>query len=564
LWWLERCNGNRVTAIDLSQNGLSGTLPESLGNLSNLELLFLQDNKLIGSIPESLGNLTNLTTLYLQLNELSGSIPSSLGSLTNLVNLHLYENELSGSIPESLSTLTNLTKLHLYRNQLSGSIPASLSALTKLKSLDLSRNQLSGSIPESLGQLTNLNELDLSDNQLSGSIPSSLGNLTNLVELSLYDNQLSGSIPSSLGNLSNLGLLFLERNELSGSIPESLGNLTKLVIIFLNLNQLSGCFPGSLSALCGTSSRNFRDNPGLPGGGDFESFCRSGAGSQNPVVTASVSSLCAGTPVSLSVSIGSWFSWSGPNNFASTVQHPTLINTSPASSRVYSVTVGNSDATCTATSSTTLTVLAIPNPPTLIPSPTQPILQNTPAVTLAITGCEGGSIQWKGTNGSSSSSTTINLPTSTVTTLVYSATCTIGSCLSEPGSTTVTVAPALITGSFDGFVYGADCATFRGWAWDRTKANTPISVEILDGPTVIGTLMAEVFRQDLQTAGKGNGKHAFLWSIPEGLKDGKPHTLSARVSGSSFILKDLPKALVCEGVPVPGGNQPPQPPAPRC
>ena len=66
-----------------------------------------------GSIPISLGNLSNLESLDLSFNQLSGSIPSSLGALSNLVNLWLRENQLSGSIPISLGNLSNLQVLSL-------------------------------------------------------------------------------------------------------------------------------------------------------------------------------------------------------------------------------------------------------------------------------------------------------------------------------------------------------------------------------------------------------------------------------------------------------------------
>ncbi|KAA9356177.1 putative Ig domain-containing protein [Larkinella humicola] len=190
---------------------------------------------------------------------------------------------------------------------------------------------------------------------------------------------------------------------------------------------------------------------------------------------------------------------------------------------------------------------------------TQPVFQNTPGVALSITGCTTGTLSWNGPNGTTGTGTTISVPTSATGTLVYSATCTAGSCTSSPASTTITVAPPLITGSFDGFVYGADCATFRGWAWDRNKPNTAVSVDILDGPNVIASLSADVFRQDLQSAGKGNGRHAFFFTIPDNLKDGLPHNLSARVSGSSFILKDSPKALICQGTGSPANKAPVSP-----
>ena len=199
----------RVAALELNDNQLSGSIPSSLGNLSNLELLSLEDNQLSGSITSSLGNLSNLEYLSLAVNQLSGSIPSSLGNLSNLEYLALAVNPLSGSIPSSLGNLSNLVNLHLTFNQLSGSIPSNLGNLSNLEYLDLWENQLSGSIPSSLGNLSNLEALDLSFNQLTGSIPSSLGNLSNLEKLWLRENQLSGSIPISLGNLSNLQVLSL-------------------------------------------------------------------------------------------------------------------------------------------------------------------------------------------------------------------------------------------------------------------------------------------------------------------------------------------------------------------
>ena len=215
-------SNDRVTELFLIDNQLTGSIPSSLGSLTNLERLGLGENQLMGSIPSSLGGLTNLRELLLDDNQLTGSIPSSLGSLTNLEYMPLSRNRLTGSIPSSLGNLTNLEYLWLQENQLTGSIPSSLGSLTNLQILWLSENQLTGSIPSSLGNLMNLEHLQLSQNQLTGSIPSSLGNLTKMERLFLWDNQLTGSIPPSLGNLTNLELLWLFGNRLTGSIPAAL------------------------------------------------------------------------------------------------------------------------------------------------------------------------------------------------------------------------------------------------------------------------------------------------------------------------------------------------------
>ena len=131
-----------------------------------------------------------LQFLYLPNCQLSGSIPDSLGDLTQLQTLDLEDNQLSGSIPTSLRNLTQLQELDLDDNQLCGSIPESLGNLMQLQYLSLEDNQLSGSIPASLGNLTQLQELDLSDNNLVGDVPVFSGPLSGsgFSGASLYDN----------------------------------------------------------------------------------------------------------------------------------------------------------------------------------------------------------------------------------------------------------------------------------------------------------------------------------------------------------------------------------------
>ena len=58
-------SAGRVTALRLDANGLNGTLPAELGDLSELEQLDLQNNALSGALPSELANLANLTSLVL-------------------------------------------------------------------------------------------------------------------------------------------------------------------------------------------------------------------------------------------------------------------------------------------------------------------------------------------------------------------------------------------------------------------------------------------------------------------------------------------------------------------
>jgi len=243
-----------VLAIVLSGNNLRGPLPSSLGNLSNLQYLYLDSNQLTGSIPTELGNLNSLIILSLYSNLLSGSLPTALGNLSNLQDFWLDSNQLTGSIPTEFGNLNRVQELWLNSNQLTGSLPTALGNLSNLTTLSLDSNQFTGSIPANLGNLSKLQYLYLFSNQLTGSIPAELGNLNLLQDLWLDSNQLTGSIPTELGNLSNLLTLSLYYNQLTGSIPSSLGSLSKLQALYLDSNRLTGSIPTSLTNLTALDS----------------------------------------------------------------------------------------------------------------------------------------------------------------------------------------------------------------------------------------------------------------------------------------------------------------------
>ncbi|MBC6422225.1 MAG: leucine-rich repeat domain-containing protein [Hormoscilla sp. SP5CHS1] len=76
---------------------LVGILSE-LGDLSNLQELWLQNNSLNGTLPSEYGSLSNLQVLYLYNNDLSGTLPSEYGSLSNLQYLYLQNNSLNGTL----------------------------------------------------------------------------------------------------------------------------------------------------------------------------------------------------------------------------------------------------------------------------------------------------------------------------------------------------------------------------------------------------------------------------------------------------------------------------------
>jgi Leucine-rich repeat (LRR) protein len=116
----------------------------------HVEKISLPQNNLTGTIPPEVGNLANLDTLYLSFNELTGTIPLELCGLTNLRSLEISYNQLTGTVPPELEALTNLTTLYLSGNELSGPIPSEIGNLINLESLDLTFNELTGPIPSEL------------------------------------------------------------------------------------------------------------------------------------------------------------------------------------------------------------------------------------------------------------------------------------------------------------------------------------------------------------------------------------------------------------------------------
>jgi len=184
----------RDGATELSLSGMKLTeLPESLGQLTQLQTLTLNGNQLT-ALPESLGQLTQLQKLNLARNQLT-VLPESLGQLTQLQTLDLYDNQLT-ALPESLDQLTQLQNLYLANNQLTV-LPESLGQLTQLQNLDLDNNHLTA-LPEWLGQLTQLQTLDLSNNQLPV-LPEALRRCEQLKSLFLHGNAALGIPPEVLG-----------------------------------------------------------------------------------------------------------------------------------------------------------------------------------------------------------------------------------------------------------------------------------------------------------------------------------------------------------------------------
>ncbi|KAK3404326.1 hypothetical protein EUGRSUZ_K00633 [Eucalyptus grandis] len=287
----------KLTSLTLGSINLYGEIPPSIGNLSQLDFLWLTDNQLSGAIPSQLMNLTRLTCLNLGSNRLLGSIPSWLMNMTQLVYLDLSVNKFHGEIPSSISQLQNLEDLCLFENNFSGCMssanliipqlnilglascnlsefPAFLQNQEDIGWLDLSDNNITGEVPFWVwdGRFKYMQHLNLShnfltvtyivsNNNLTGALPAWICNLSSAITLDLSFNNLTGVLPICLGNISkSLVVLNLKGNNFQGSIPELSMRGTQLTMIDLSDNQLHGKLPRSLADCEKLKFINFANN----------------------------------------------------------------------------------------------------------------------------------------------------------------------------------------------------------------------------------------------------------------------------------------------------------------
>jgi hypothetical protein len=82
-----------------------------------------------------------------------------------------------------------------------------------------------------------------------------------------------------------------------------------------------------------------------------------------------------------------------------------------------------------------------------------------------------------------------------------------------------------------------------GWAWDQRKPDQAVNVEIYVDTRLLATVSADQFREDLQEAGVGDGKHGFAYPTPARLKDGRPHVIRVKIAGTGYELQHSPKTV---------------------
>ncbi|MGG7663506.1 T9SS type A sorting domain-containing protein [Dyadobacter sp. BHUBP1] len=104
---------------------------------------------------------------------------------------------------------------------------------------------------------------------------------------------------------------------------------------------------------------------------------------------------------------------------------------------------------------------------------------------------------------------------------------------------------AALPTNYIGSLENVACTTINGWVWDKNYPDVALTVELVEGSTVLATARADQYRADLKNNGTGTGNYGFTIPTPGILLDGTTHQLSIRVKGSSTLITGSPKALNC-------------------
>ncbi|MEZ4864704.1 MAG: hypothetical protein R3C14_25560 [Caldilineaceae bacterium] len=88
------CNEGHVVELYLPNNGLKGTLPRELGNLTHIEFFDVSFNQMHGQVPRELASLSNLQEIYLNDSGLNGSLNDAFAELTDLNVLDISDTNL--------------------------------------------------------------------------------------------------------------------------------------------------------------------------------------------------------------------------------------------------------------------------------------------------------------------------------------------------------------------------------------------------------------------------------------------------------------------------------------
>ena len=292
-------NMYHISSIEFINNGLQGSIPHSINNLSYLEIFEIEyEYNLTNMLPQSIFDLEYLwaiviyeTSMIIEMTNkvcqlynlqyyesmfnqyIYGKIPHCIKNLTQLKYFFIVCKSLSRqnivgnlSIAGMFGNLTNLLSLSIYHTDLvidisrnTGMNNESLTwcNLRKLQTFAIFDNKYTyGKIPDCVANLTEsqwfvIHSNDLASQNIYGTLPNGLFNLSNLEELNIAHTNTFNSVLPSIINFPNISTFQLLQVGLVGTIPNTIcniatNNMGDFLDFNLGANQLYGTIPTCL------------------------------------------------------------------------------------------------------------------------------------------------------------------------------------------------------------------------------------------------------------------------------------------------------------------------------
>lgn len=298
-------------------NNMEGTLPESVGNLTECEYFNIKQNRFVGELPDTWANMGELKWLSIggqrhdldiesksgntndhrggdgaygkefeETNEFTGPLPASIGDMQKIEVIEIRRQFLTGTLPAHWGNATTIRGIFLNnqkgRNPLAGELPGEWSALVNIEQLHLQNDEsgrsngdgfngsYTGSVPQSWQEnWQELTNIRLQSNELEGGIPE-FPNSKDIRNVNLSDNNFTGGFPSSYyGENNSLLVMFrLTNNNLTGELPETIpsptyptSRVTHNTYTFnISGNNFSGEIPDWVQELSSMTQFNIRVN----------------------------------------------------------------------------------------------------------------------------------------------------------------------------------------------------------------------------------------------------------------------------------------------------------------
>ncbi len=111
-----------------------------------------------------------------------------------------------------------------------------------------------------------------------------------------------------------------------------------------------------------------------------------------------------------------------------------------------------------------------------------------------------------------------------------------------PADPAVTVR-AGAAGPLQGFLDQPTRERIPGWAWDPSRPDEPVALQVLDNGVPIARVLANRYRADLRERGIGDGRHGFEVVIPGGLSPLSRHVISVQREADGRPLPNAPAVI---------------------